>query len=46
MRKVCRLVCCVVALALVLLIVGGCNTWAGVGKDVQRSGEAIEGSAD
>ncbi len=44
MCKVRYLLCCVVVLALVLSL-SGCNTWAGVGKDVQRGGEAIEDSA-
>jgi predicted small secreted protein len=29
----------------VLLTLGACNTIAGIGKDVQRGGEAIEKSA-
>ena len=46
MKKVRRVLFCVLALSVLVLIVSGCNTWAGVGKDVQRSGEAIEGSAE
>lgn len=33
------------ALALVISLVslGGCNTWKGAGKDVERTGEAMQG---
>jgi predicted small secreted protein len=30
------------ALAAVVVFLSGCNTLAGVGKDVQRAGEAVE----
>jgi predicted small secreted protein len=30
------------ALATVVVFLSGCNTLAGVGKDVQRAGEAVE----
>lgn len=33
-------------LAAVLLGLGGCSTMEGVGKDIQRGGEAIERAAD
>ncbi len=46
MPKLTRILCCIFALALLLLGLSGCNTWAGLGKDIQRAGEAIEDSAD
>jgi predicted small secreted protein len=30
------------ALAAVVVFLTGCNTLAGIGKDVQRAGEAVE----
>jgi predicted small secreted protein len=30
------------ALAAVVVFLSGCNTLAGMGKDVQRAGEAVE----
>ena len=44
MHKLRHLLCCIFVLSL-LLSLSGCNTWAGFGKDIQRSGEAIEDSA-
>lgn len=41
-KKIKKLLCCVFALALLLFGLSGCNTWAGVGQDIQRGGEAIE----
>jgi entericidin A len=32
------------ALAAVALILAGCNTIAGVGKDVQKVGQVVEGA--
>jgi predicted small secreted protein len=32
------------ALALVALAVAGCNTISGMGKDVQRAGQVIQGA--
>ncbi len=32
----------VFALAAVVVLLAGCNTVAGIGKDVQRAGEAVE----
>ncbi len=32
----------VFALAAVVVFLTGCNTLAGIGKDVQRAGEAVE----
>lgn len=32
----------VFALAAVVVFLSGCNTIAGVGKDVQKAGEAVE----
>jgi predicted small secreted protein len=29
-----------------LSLLSGCNTWRGVGQDVERGGEAIQRSAD
>ena len=31
---------------LAALLLGGCNTFAGAGKDIERGGEKIQGSAD
>ncbi|MDL2337154.1 MAG: entericidin A/B family lipoprotein [Pseudomonadota bacterium] len=33
------------ALAAVVVFLSGCNTVAGVGKDVQRAGEVVEDAA-
>jgi entericidin B len=33
-------------LFLVSLVLAGCNTMAGAGRDVERAGEKIQGSAD
>lgn len=33
-------------LALALLLLAGCNTIAGVGKDVQKAGEAVHNTAE
>lgn len=30
-------------LLVALVVLGGCNTWKGVGKDVERAGEKIQG---
>lgn len=30
-------------LITVVLILGGCNTWEGAGKDVERAGEKMQG---
>jgi len=46
MRKIGRIVCLLLALGLMLYALAGCNTWSGVGKDVERGGEAIQRSAD
>lgn len=32
-----------VALAIAMLCAAGCNTWKGAGKDVERTGEAMQG---
>ncbi len=32
----------VFAIAAVVVFLAGCNTIAGIGKDVQRAGEAVE----
>ena len=34
------------ALALALSVLGGCSTVEGLGKDIQKGGEAIERAAD
>jgi predicted small secreted protein len=46
MRKVGKILCLVAMLAGLLYALGGCETWAGVGKDIQRGGSAIEESAN
>ena len=46
MKKVRQVLFCALAFAILMLTVGGCNTWSGVGKDIQRGGEAIEGTAE
>ncbi|MDP2804404.1 MAG: entericidin A/B family lipoprotein [Gallionellaceae bacterium] len=33
------------SLLLILLFLAGCNTLEGIGKDLRRSGEAIENAA-
>jgi predicted small secreted protein len=33
-------------LALAMLLLAGCNTIAGVGKDVQKAGEAVHDTAE
>ena len=35
-----------VLMVLAMGILAGCNTMEGVGKDVERGGEKIQGSAD
>ncbi len=35
----------IIAAALALVALGGCNTMEGVGKDVKKGGEAIEKAA-
>lgn len=32
------------ALSLIALVLAGCNTIAGIGKDVQKVGQAVEGA--
>ena len=34
------------ALALVALFAAGCNTMEGAGKDIERGGEKIQGTAE
>jgi predicted small secreted protein len=34
------------ALVAALVLLGGCNTIEGVGKDIKKSGEVIEKAAD
>jgi predicted small secreted protein len=34
-----------IALTLLAISITGCNTIAGVGKDVQRAGQAVQGAA-
>ena len=34
-----------IALTIFALTLTGCNTIAGVGKDVQRAGQAVQGAA-
>ena len=33
------------ALALIGVVLAGCNTVAGMGKDMQRAGESVQGAA-
>lgn len=33
-------------LSVLLLVIGGCNTVEGFGRDVEETGEAIENSSD
>ncbi len=36
--------CVIVLLTLTaMIILPGCNTWKGMGKDVEKTGEAIQG---
>lgn len=32
-------------IAVAVVFLSGCNTVAGIGKDVQRAGEAVQGAA-
>jgi entericidin B len=41
LRKSLALVC-----AAVMLMLAGCNTMAGAGKDIERGGEKIQGAAE
>ena len=34
-----------IALTIIALTITGCNTIAGVGKDVQKAGQAVQGAA-
>ena len=34
-----------VAISAVMVLLSGCNTIAGLGKDVQRAGEVVQGAA-
>ena len=36
----------IIAAALAIAALGGCNTVEGIGKDVKKGGEAIEKAAD
>jgi entericidin B len=36
----------VLAMLALVMIVSGCNTMEGAGKDVERTGEAIQDAAD
>ena len=36
----------ILPLTLVLMMLAGCNTLEGAGKDIQKAGEALENSAD
>ena len=36
----------VLVLGLAALVLSGCNTVQGVGKDIERSGEAIQGAVN
>jgi predicted small secreted protein len=31
------------SLLVAVLVLGGCNTWEGAGKDVERAGEKMQG---
>jgi predicted small secreted protein len=33
------------SIAVAVVLLSGCNTVAGIGKDVQRAGEAVQGAA-
>lgn len=35
-----------VLMVLAMGVMAGCNTMSGLGKDVQRGGEKVEGAAD
>ena len=34
----------IIALSIIALVLAGCNTIAGVGKDVQKVGQVVEGA--
>jgi predicted small secreted protein len=40
------LMCVLAALAFSAFLFGGCNTVEGMGRDIQKGGEAIEDAAD
>lgn len=46
MRRVAKILCLVLGLVAMLYVLAGCETWSGVGKDIQKGGQAIEKSAD
>ena len=35
-----------VAVVLMAVFAGGCNTMAGAGKDIERGGEKVQGAAE
>ncbi|MFT3756527.1 MAG: entericidin A/B family lipoprotein [Pseudoxanthomonas sp.] len=41
-----RVISSAVLMLFLAMLVAGCNTMAGVGKDVQKAGEKVEDSAD
>ncbi len=39
-----KIILLVLSLSVVSLLLGGCNTVAGLGKDVKKVGEVVEGA--
>lgn len=46
MKTVKKMVAVLLVSALFGIVMLGCNTFRGVGKDIQRGGEAIENTAE
>lgn len=46
MKRVYKVVAMISAGALISMGILGCNTFRGMGKDIQRGGQAIENAAD
>lgn len=42
MREICQ----IFSLAIMVFVLAACNTVQGVGRDIQRTGEAIEDAAE
>lgn len=45
MQRFTRFITCLILAAMVGLVVAGCNTVEGVGKDVEKAGEAVQDAA-
>jgi predicted small secreted protein len=45
LRSMATVLATLLVTGLALVSLGGCNTMAGIGKDVQKVGEKVEGAA-